>query len=221
MTTNFQDTFTDTDPTLLTTHNADTGQPWASSPSIGSGNGNADEFIVRGNRLRRVNWDDVIGYNGGGEALAYPVGVTPLQTIGTYDVTFTLLCGVGATNSQLWVYHSANEAFDPDNQIGWLSPTADQVYLGNASPVAYSFTLGQVYAVRLNVAGNTVALYIDEVLVTSRTGTWGTHSVPTAALGIDIFDTAADSFLSIDGLTISSGPAADFWTNRIKTTETP
>jgi len=219
MSTVLLDTFTDTDPTLLTDHNADSGQPWASATSFGSGNGTADEFVVRGNRLRRVNWDDGFGYNGGGEALAYPVGIAGMHTLPAFTVTFGLLFATGVTNSTLYLYQEADGAPTNDDIMVRLTNGINTFDLGNNPSVAITFNTNQLYAIRLEVAGSTADLYVDEVLVGSYTGPWGVNAVPTGAFGLDLFDTGAESYLTVDTLLISAGATPDFWTNRVKTTE--
>lgn len=205
-----EDTFTDVDGTLLGNHSGETAAAWASNMNFGSGDGNADEFIVRSNRLRRVNFDDLVGY-AGGTALAYPPLSPDLDTVPNYDVTFQLRFDTGVVNSELSLYHEADA--DPGNGERLASFVAGG--LGRITSVGggvfpFTFVDDQDYTVRFSVRGDTAALYIDGALLDTKTGGWPHGTSPTGKFGLAMFDTGADSKVSVDNLSLES-VAAEFY----------
>lgn len=207
MTILLEDTFTAAEDTLLGSHVGEANAVWASNTGFGSGTGTADEFVIKANRMRRVNFDAGAGYTGGGEALAYSTTSADLGTASDYDVEFSIRFDTGHTNSALWVYkNAAGSPTSGDILAAFTSGGGSgSAQLIGESAVSYTFTDDQSYDVRLSVRGTGLSLYVGGLLIATTTG-----AAPSGKLGFDLFDTAAVSYVSMDTLVVTSVPAELF-----------
>lgn len=196
-----QDTFTDSEDTLLGDHVGETNAVWLSNAGFGSGNGDADEFVIKSNRMRRVNFDAGAGYTGGGEALAYSSASADLGVNPDYDVEFLLRFDAGNTNSALYIYQDAAGSPVSGDILATFTAGSGSgtVQLTGESATSYTYVDDQDYAIKLAVRNDDLALYIDGLLIATTSTT-----APSGKLGFDLFDTAAVSYVSIDELLVTS-----------------
>lgn len=215
MTTLINDTFTDAEDTLLGSHVGETNAQWVSNTGFGSGTGLADEFVVKANRMRRVNFDAGAGYTGGGEALAYSATSADLGTSTNYDIDFVIRFDTGHTNSALWVYKNAAGAPTAGDILASFTSGggSGSVQLVGETAVSYTFTDDQSYEVKLAVRGGDMALYVAGSMISTTSAT-----APAGKLGFDLFDTAAVSYVSMDTLLVTS-VTADLFRDEFDGTE--
>lgn len=192
-----EDTFTGGDGTLLGAHTGETGAVWASNGSFGSGNGTADEFILKANRVRRVNFDDPFGFPGG-TALAYSTASTSLDAVQHFDAAFDVTFEAGAVTSILGLYFNAQDTVgSPELMFELYQDGTFSVPGTGTFPV--TITPDAVHQVRALRRGDNMVYMVDGVMVVAVPGV-----APVGKLGFSMFDFSADSKVSIDNLTLSS-----------------
>lgn len=194
MATLIRDTFTDANDTLLGSHIGETNATWASNTGFGSGNGNADEFIIKSNQLRRVDFTDMVGFSGG-TALAYSSTSPSLDALPHFDITFDLTFETGVTNSETALYYAAEGV--SATLIATIGNTL--ISISGGGSYAFSPAADQAYAVKLLRRGDIVALFVDDVMIEALPGV-----SMTGKFGISMFDVSATTLMHIDNLLVES-----------------
>lgn len=198
----FSDPYTGSDNTLLTNYTATGG--YTSLETMGSGNGNADEFTIFSNRLRRVNWDATEGF-AGSEALALPTGFPDLSTLSDWTISFDFLFDTGTTNSQILLqdYKAERNYAVQRLYMFWNGGSTMDVKAGTGTTMTFPIVADTIYQAKMVVTGGTAQIFINDTFVAS--GSMNDEGdLPAGILGIDLFDAGADSKVSIDNYTLTT-----------------
>ena len=199
----FEDPFTASDNTLLTNYTTTGG--WTSYANMGSGNGNADEFVIVNNRLRRVNWDATEGYTNGGEALALPTGMPDLAGYSDWTISFDFMFDAGTTNSQILLqdYNATRDYEVQRLYIFWNGGATVDVKAGTGTTMTYPIVADTVYQAKMVVTGESAQIFINDTFVASGSMN-DSGDLPAGVLGVDMFNAGADSKVSIDNYKLTT-----------------
>lgn len=201
MATLLRDTFTDANDTLLGSHLGETNAAWLSNTGFGSGTGTANEFVIKSNRLRRVDFLDPFGFDGG-TALAYSSTSPNLDALPHFDVTFDLTFETGVTNSEIALYYDAQGGSATD--IATISNSL--ISIAGGGSYAFSPVADQAYAIKLSRRGNNIILFVDDQMIEALPGV-----TMTGKFGFSMFDTGADTKHHIDNLLVESIDGAVYY----------
>jgi hypothetical protein len=196
MTVLVQDSFTDATGTLLGDHTGETNASWLSNANFGSGNGDADEFIIKSNKVRRVNFDDPEGFPSG-TAIAYSASSADVDVALHFDLTMDLTFEVGVTNSLMGIYYNAQDTVGSPVLLAEFGNTYVDVIIDGST--AFAFTEGVTYVVRVSRRGNIIMVFVDDAMIAAVEGV-----DPVGKIGMSMFDQSAVSYVTVDNWSMQS-----------------
>jgi len=216
-----EDTFTDSNGTLLLAHTSDSGAAWLRVPGWGMDDDNA--MVIHGNAVRRPTYTEDVSASGG-EILFYNDVVVPDDSGGFVieaDITRNNTIGGAA----LEIYKNAPSPGNKDI-LCWIGANGQPV-LGYLDPSVGS-VLTATHLLRYETDFTTASCYLDGGLLFSeaweqtaglplyhRTGT------VIGPICVGLYDQGEEAALSLLGLRIGyvSATASAFWQDFTKTTE--
>jgi hypothetical protein len=191
-----QDSFTDTEGTLLGGHTGEDNASWLSNANFGSGLGDANEFIIKSNKVRRVNFDDPEGFPSG-TAIAYSATSADVDAALHFDLSMDLTFEAGVITSFMGIYYNAQDTFGSPVLLAEFGNTYVDVIIDGAT--AFAFTEGVTYAVRVSRRGNNVMVFVDDLMIAAVAGV-----DPVGKIGMSMFDHSAVSKVTVDNWSMQS-----------------
>lgn len=208
MATFLNDTFTDTDTTVLTSHTGETGATWTRQ----TGENASGQFTVRTNRIYCSTAQAVLQASGAPATPNYDV----TATIRVVSTVTSIIGVVGRASTSARTYYLA--FYNRVTSGGAWSVGLQRMLAGTASTLVEnsitSFTAGTTHTLLLRMVGDQISVYSDGVLVVGpvtdanittagKGGVWSNTAVTTTTgHHIDTI-TAADAVTTPVGKTFA------------------
>jgi len=214
-----EDSFTDSNGTLLLAHLTDTGGTWIRV--VGWGIDDDGECVIQSNTVRRPTFAEDPGA-AGGETLFYASDSMPAEIAGL--VVEAHVARLNTSNGAAFaLYQNADGSTGNSDILCWIGANGQPVYGFEGGSYSGTSVITGEHLLRYETDFTTVNCYLDGGLLFTE----GWEHPPyrsgplVGRVGFDLFDFSGGASVGVRDLKIGyiSATESEFWTDFIKTTE--